>query len=87
MQRYILVILDGSPLGEAALPYAAALARATSSGLTLLQVILPIEVVCSGAGHVGSCPCEAPPEKVACHAALPGYGCRRSPLGRAGGVH
>lgn len=49
MQRYILVVLDGSPLGEAVLPDAAALARATSSGLILLQVILPIEVVCSGA--------------------------------------
>ena len=49
MQRHILVILDGSPLAEAALPDAAALARATSSGLTLLQVILPIEVACPGA--------------------------------------
>ncbi|MBF6614300.1 MAG: universal stress protein [Chloroflexi bacterium] len=49
MQRRILAVLDGSPLGEAVLPDTAALARATCSSLTLLQVLLPVEVVSTGA--------------------------------------
>lgn len=39
MQQQIIVPLDGSRLAEHALPHAVALARATGSGLTLLQVI------------------------------------------------
>lgn len=39
MQRRILVPLDGSKLAEQALSHAAALARATSSGLTLIRVV------------------------------------------------
>jgi nucleotide-binding universal stress UspA family protein len=39
MQRQIVVPLDGSRLAEKALPHAVALARATGSGLTLLQVV------------------------------------------------
>ncbi|MEO8285304.1 MAG: universal stress protein [Chloroflexota bacterium] len=39
MPRQILVPLDGSRLAEKALPHAVALARATDSGLTLLQVV------------------------------------------------
>ncbi len=54
MQQRILVVLDGSPLGEAALPEAVALARATSRALTLLQVILPVEVVYSGAWGISA---------------------------------
>lgn len=39
MQRQIVVPLDGSRPAEKALPHAVALARATDSGLTLLQVV------------------------------------------------
>jgi nucleotide-binding universal stress UspA family protein len=39
MQTQIIVPLDGSRLAEQALPHAVALARATGSGLTLLQVV------------------------------------------------
>jgi nucleotide-binding universal stress UspA family protein len=39
MYRTILVPLDGSPLGERALPYAAAVARATGDRLRLLRVV------------------------------------------------
>lgn len=39
MQKQIVVPLDGSRLAEKALPHAVALARATGSGLTLLQVV------------------------------------------------
>ncbi len=41
MQQQILVPLDGSALAESILPYAGALARATSSTLKLLQVKPP----------------------------------------------
>ena len=41
MQRQILVPLDGSQLAEKALPHAAAMARATGSGLTLMRVVAP----------------------------------------------
>jgi nucleotide-binding universal stress UspA family protein len=39
MYRTILVALDGSPLGERALPYAAAVARATGDRLRLVRVV------------------------------------------------
>src|SRR5258708_1123923 len=39
MQSHIVVPLDGSPLAETILPYAAALARAESAKLTLLHII------------------------------------------------
>jgi nucleotide-binding universal stress UspA family protein len=39
MFRHILLPLDGSPLAEAALPHAAALATAFDAGITLLRVI------------------------------------------------
>ncbi|GIV98102.1 MAG: universal stress protein [Herpetosiphonaceae bacterium] len=39
MERKILVPLDGSTLAEQVLPYAAALAQATDSGLKLLRVV------------------------------------------------
>jgi len=42
----IVVPLDGSPLAEAALPHAAALARATGATLSLLRVVpAPVEIV------------------------------------------
>ena len=41
MQQQILVPLDGSALAESILPYAGALARATSGTLKLLQVKPP----------------------------------------------
>jgi nucleotide-binding universal stress UspA family protein len=41
MQSHIVVPLDGSPLAETILPYAAALARAESAKLTLLHTIPP----------------------------------------------
>jgi nucleotide-binding universal stress UspA family protein len=41
MQSHIVVPLDGSPLAETILPYAAALARAESAKLTLLHIIPP----------------------------------------------
>ncbi|HKV03234.1 MAG TPA: universal stress protein, partial [Ktedonobacteraceae bacterium] len=40
-QSHIVVPLDGSPLAETILPYAAALARAESAKLTLLHIIPP----------------------------------------------
>ncbi|HWQ13325.1 MAG TPA: universal stress protein [Roseiflexaceae bacterium] len=43
MTRRILVPLDGSPLAEAALPHAAALARAAGDELLLLRVVTPAE--------------------------------------------
>ena len=52
--RRILVPLDGSPLAEQALPHAVALARATSSGLTLMQAIPPISYVFPMAGTMGA---------------------------------
>jgi nucleotide-binding universal stress UspA family protein len=45
MQRQIVVPLDGSRLAERALPHAVALARATDSGLTLLQVVSTLQFV------------------------------------------
>src|SRR5690242_18832159 len=39
MERRILIPLDGPALAEQVLPHAVTLARATSSGLTLLQVV------------------------------------------------
>ena len=50
MQRRILAVLDGSSLGEAVLPDTVALARATCSSVTLLQVLLPTEVAQQGRG-------------------------------------
>src|SRR5581483_10294261 len=44
MQQQILVPLDGSALAESILPYAGALARATSGTLKLLQVKPPLPV-------------------------------------------
>ena len=41
MQQQILVTLNGSKLGEAILPHALALARATQSGITLLRTLTP----------------------------------------------
>lgn len=41
MQQQIVVTLNGSKLGEAILPHALALARATSSSITLLRTITP----------------------------------------------
>src|SRR5579863_8831357 len=41
MQQQIVVTLNGSKLGEAILPHALALARATSSTITLLRTITP----------------------------------------------
>jgi len=42
VQHYILVALDGSTLSEAILPHAVAVAQATESALTLLQVLEPV---------------------------------------------
>lgn len=42
MQRTILVPLDGSEIAEAALPHAAAMARATNRSLLLVQAVFPI---------------------------------------------
>ncbi|MHB0868039.1 MAG: universal stress protein [Chloroflexota bacterium] len=44
MYRRILVPLDGSPLAEAALPHATAVARRFDAGLTLLQVVSTLPV-------------------------------------------
>ena len=44
MNQQILVPLDGSALAEVVMPYAAALARANSAELMLLQVIAPSEL-------------------------------------------
>ncbi|MBF6612463.1 MAG: universal stress protein [Chloroflexi bacterium] len=54
MQRRILAVLDGSPLGEAVLPDTVALARATCNSVTLLQVLLPVEVVSTGAWGISA---------------------------------
>lgn len=45
MTRQILVPLDGSSLAEAVLPCAVALARTTSSNLTLLRVVPPLTLI------------------------------------------
>jgi nucleotide-binding universal stress UspA family protein len=43
--KLIMVPLDGSPLAERVLPHAAALARATSSGLLLMRMVPPITLI------------------------------------------
>jgi nucleotide-binding universal stress UspA family protein len=53
MTRHILVPLDGSSLAEAVLPCAAALARATSSALTLLRAVPPVTLIEPMGGPMG----------------------------------
>jgi nucleotide-binding universal stress UspA family protein len=43
MTTHLLVPLDGSPFAEAALPHAAALARAIGASIALLRVVRPVE--------------------------------------------
>ncbi len=56
MYHRILVPLDGSPLAEAALPHAAAIARRFGAGITLLQVVstLPVTTAVDAAATAGA---------------------------------
>jgi nucleotide-binding universal stress UspA family protein len=55
----ILVPVDGSPFGEAALPVAIDLAKALGTGLHLVEVVVPIELmVQTGAGPVPYIPAD-----------------------------